>query len=178
MRLSRTLIPILLAVSAFAGCGSGSEATSPSTTQATASKPFVTAADRVCREMQRETKQLGHGFLARVASSPQHNLLRAETEILVRPGIRILDRAAARLRAVDERSEDPSLSVYVDLYEPLLQLAKLRLAAGEAEDLASAKNLEGQMEQIGAEQRVAARIAGLRDCRVDFLHALVSSWKG
>lgn len=172
---------LVLTALALGGCGGGGEETTTgATTQqgATATSPpaYVAPADGVCRQMLRETRRLGRAFIAEVAISPDHDLLGSMTDGLIKPGVAVLSRIAARLRAVEAKYPDPELSVYVDLYEPLLQLARLRLSAGEAEEAGEARNLQMQMEQIGAEQRLAARRAGLRDCGVDFLHALVSSW--
>jgi hypothetical protein len=174
---------LVLTVLALGGCGGGGEETTAAATtqqEATTTAPrpraYVAAANGVCRQMLRETRRLGRDFIAEVAASPEHDLLGSMTEGLISPGVTVLSRIAARLRAVEAKYPDPALSVYVGLYEPLLQLARLRLSAGEAEDFGEAKNLETQMEQIGTEQRLAARRAGLRDCGVDFLHALVSSW--
>ncbi len=182
----------VLALGALAGCGgggSGSTATGTADASATeASAPgesptpegsgapgaYVGPANAACEELLTEARKLGREFVRSVAESPGHDLAAAETDGLIRPGVRVLERVAAQLRAVSARYPDPNLAVYVGLYEPLLALAHLRLAA--AGNVAESRNLETQMESIGEEQRLAARQAGLGACRIDFLHALVSSW--
>jgi hypothetical protein len=179
VRARATLAVALFAgLLALPGCGGSSDSGEPTQAKvSTAPRPYVAEADGICREMLRETRQLGRRFVKRAVEAGESNFLGAETEHIVKPGLVILRRTASRFRRLSAQSHDPSLAVYVGLYEPLIQLGELRLAAGRVDDLNEAKNLERQMEELGAEQRVAAQLAGLRSCEVDFLQALVSSWR-
>jgi hypothetical protein len=178
MRARAVALALLLGLVVAAGCGgSGDSGEATQASRPAAPKPYVAKANRICRGMLRETRRVGRAFIKRAVETRAENLLTAETEQIVAPGMRVLKRTARRLRRLSARSHDASLAVYVGLYEPLIQLGELRLAAGHADDLNEAKNLERQMEELGAEQRLAARLAGLGACEVDFLQALVSSWR-
>jgi hypothetical protein len=167
-------VALLVCIVALPACGGGSSQSSSVTdTGRTGYRPAVNG---ICRDLLRETRKIGRHFIQSVQAGGQEDLLAAETQELVRPGLRVLERTSRRLRAVQARVQNPALGVYVGLFEPIVQLARLRLRAGRAGDLAESKNLERQMEELGAEQRTAARLAGVRVCQVDLLHALTSSW--
>ncbi|HEX2391914.1 MAG TPA: hypothetical protein VHI77_03235 [Solirubrobacterales bacterium] len=171
-------IALLIAVLALAGCGGSSDAgETTGAAQPTAPKRYLAKGDAICRQMLRETRRVGRRFIKQAVEAEETSLFGAETERIVKPGIVVLERIARRFRALSAEAHDQSLAIYVGLYEPLIQLGELRLAAGEAGDLNEAKNLEAQMEEVGSEQRLAARLAGLHACEIDFLHALVSSWR-
>ncbi|MGN6558576.1 MAG: hypothetical protein ACTHLH_11290 [Solirubrobacterales bacterium] len=163
---------------AVAGCG-GSDSSSTVPQGAAArqrSAAYLRKADEVCAAMLRRTKKLGHEFIEKATGSNPPTLLSLQTELLVKPGLAVLRDTARRLRGIAAEAEDPELSLYAGLYEPLIQLAELRLRAGREGDPAESQNLQRQMEEIGAEQRQVAAAAGLENCQADFLQALVSSW--
>jgi hypothetical protein len=126
--------------------------------------------------MLRHAKKLGSEFAARVTRTGVTDLVALAPKVLFRPGLAEIEAAAARMRSIAGANPNPRFAVYVDLYEPLIQLGQLMLSAAEESDIAETQNLQIQMENVGGEQRTAARLAGLDDCRVDFLHALVASW--
>jgi hypothetical protein len=176
----------VLLVLLLSACGGSSSSTSVSTVatapssggakepEGGASMAYVKPAEATCERLLAEARQIGRSFVHKVIEVNATNPEEFEMSKLIRPGVRSLERIAARFRAIEKRHPNPNFDVYVGLYEPLLQLAHLRLAAGD--DQAEGKNLERQMESVGAEQRLAARQSGLKACRIDFLHALVASW--
>jgi hypothetical protein len=177
----------LLLVLAVTACGGGSSSSSSSAPVTTApssggakepaeetSTAYVKPAEATCHQLLREAQRIGRKFIAEYAASENASPEQFEMSGLIRPGVHSLERISTKFRALSERYPNPNFALYVGLYEPLLQLAHLRLAAGE--DEAEGKSLEGQMEAVGAEQRLAAKQAGLKACQIDFLHALVASW--
>lgn len=184
--IAATVLVILL-LGLLAACG-GSSGSSSSVAQSTAGgaetigradagpADYVAPANSVCRKMLRQAKQLGSEFATRFSRTRNPNLAAAAPRLLFKPGVAVIERSAARMRAVEAQHSDPRFAIYVGLYDPLVQLSRLMLSAAEEGDIAETRNLQVQMEGIGAEQRTAARLAGIRDCQVDFLHALVASW--
>lgn len=172
----RALMGGVLVALALAGCGTGSSEPSHLISTPTRS-PYIARANQICGMMLRETRQLGRRFIKAVAATDQPSLLALETKALLGPGLGVLDRASKQLRAVSARAQDAALGVYVGLFEPIIQLGELRLHAGRTGNFAESQNLEQQMEQLGEEQRTAARLAGARTCGVNFLHALTAAWR-
>lgn len=165
----------LMVTAALAGCGGGSTGSPHTATTATGSPNFAKA-ERVCEAMLRETRQVGRKFIPATERRGGSNILALETEFLVKPGLRVLNHAAGRLRAIDAETKNSTFQVYVGLFEPIIQLGELRLQAGRTDNLAEANNLVQQMEDLGEEQRSVAQQAGLKTCSIDFLHALTTSW--
>jgi hypothetical protein len=163
-------IGTLLAALAFAGCGSAGD----SSTQAKppkASAEVLTRASAICRQFLRETKQLGRGALA----NPPATTLELTTERLVKPSIPLLERAAARMQALEPAARSSLFNLYADLFDPAIVLAKKRLEAGRAGDSVESKELEEALSNVGLEQRRAARLVGLLACDVDYQSVLLSS---
>lgn len=93
---------------------------------------------------------------------------------LVRPGIAILDRKAARLRAIEPTPASDDLRVYLGLYDPIVELSRQLLQPSEANDAARSKELELIIAELGHEQRDAARAIGFKACAMTFTEALGS----
>jgi hypothetical protein len=173
--MARWLVPAVAAVLLLGGCGGGEDATT-----AEGPRPvdaaYAAKANAICAKAVAETRRIGRDF-ARAAIDPTTpNLLVVTTERLVKPGIRIRAEMAARLRALPppDRGEETA-QAYLDLFDPLEELARLRLRAGTEGDLEEAQRLEGLMQEMGEEQEAAARLAGLETCATNFVLAAFGS---
>jgi hypothetical protein len=93
---------------------------------------------------------------------------------LVRPGIAILDRRAARLRAIEPTPASEDLRVYLGLYDPIVELSRQLLQPSEANDGGRSKELELIIAALGHEQRDVARTIGFKACATTFTEALGS----
>lgn len=178
---------MLLALSVtavFSGCGSsGNSAPTPTvgSTGAGLDRPasrvdkahYIARAEGVCRRGLRETRALGRNLSEIVANaaSPQRGI----TNGLVRPGTEILSREAARLRGLRPRPDSQALEIYLGLFDPIVELGRQRLVAGNADDPDRAHSLELMIASLGNEQSVAARRFGLKACSVPFTRALGGS---
>ena len=128
---------------------------------------YIESADAICGAARREKRLLGRNLIP-VGTAP----LDTTTEQLVAPGIEILEREAARLRAIQPRPENPSLETYLGLFDPILVLAEQRLQAGRSGDSGTAATLENSVTDLEDAQRLAAVAAGLDECGLGFAAAL------
>lgn len=158
----------LICVIAFAGCFGGDDAPEPSTPTSPAEldPEYVTKADAICRDTLRETRAL----VDNLQVSEAGDLLAVSTEALVAPGLEIREQQADRLRRLPlPASQRETAAPYLDLFAPIEELIRQRIRAGRRGDQEAASELEDLLVDLGAEQRVAARRAGLDDCAVDFV---------
>ncbi|MGB7588492.1 MAG: hypothetical protein WBM00_07270, partial [Solirubrobacterales bacterium] len=135
------------------------------------SQQALTRANANCRQMLRAVKHLAKGVL----SSGYANTLELTTEGFAKPGIRLVKREARRQQALQAAAADPRFSLYAELFDPIIVLAEQRLQAGQAREIARSQLLQDLLTSLGAEQRQAARGAGLRACNVDFLEAMIQA---
>lgn len=169
VRHVRQIAVVALAVAsiaALASCGESGEA-EPSA----ASRQALARADANCRQMLRAVRHVAKGVL----SSGYTNTLELTTEGFAKPGIRLVKREARRQQALQAAAADPRFSLYAELFDPIIVLAEQRLQAGQAREIARAQLLQDLLTSLGAEQRQAARSAGLRACNVDFLEAMIQA---
>jgi len=174
--IRRTTV-LLIASLLVTGCGGGGEsgddrgqAQQASRSQLPAS---VTArANANCRVFLRGAKRIGRDAFESV---PPTTILELATERLVKPSIPLLEQVSDRQQSLEPRANDPTFDLYANLFDPIVAIARERLKAGQAADPIRSKNLEKLLTNLGLEQRQAAREAGLRDCDIDFQHALLSS---
>jgi 4-amino-4-deoxy-L-arabinose transferase-like glycosyltransferase len=164
----------VVVVVALAGCGGGNDDTHTPTTVTAPNGPekqrYIARADAVCKHGIAEARALGRNFV-----NPGGSALQVFTERLVRPGIPILERFAARLRAIQPRPQDTNLETYLGLFDPGIALLKQRLRAGERDQLEESQNLELLLVSLGDEQRELGRRFGFRACNVDFLSGLTKA---
>jgi hypothetical protein len=156
----------------FAGCGGGGSDASSEESLRPADPAYAKKANAVCAKAVRQTQQIGKQ-LTKAGISPQTpDLLAVTTEQLVRPGIRIRAQLADELRALRPPTAGAeTVQAYLDLFDPLEELARLRLQAGVENDLEEARRLESLMQELGEEQQAAARLAGLEVCATNFVLA-------
>lgn len=170
---------MLLAISLIAaGCGSSGDSTSPgaaSGSQEAEPSPveledsLVVQAETICKQGGREIDRLARNLSQEIASSPSRDVI---GEVLVEPGIRILNRQSSRLGELTEASDSPQFVTYVGLFEPVLELAELRLEAGRAEEPERGQALERLISDLEDEQSALAKELGLDACGVRFVEAL------
>jgi hypothetical protein len=162
-------------VVALAACGDDSGKTdSQASSLDPAAHKALARADANCREMLRDVRHLAKGVL----SSGYHNTLELTTEGFAKPGMAVLRTIAKRQQALAPVVDDPRYDLYVGFFNPIIVLAEQRLRAGQAEDLATALNLQDRLTTLGIEQGLAASDAGLPACEVDFLDAMVRAASG
>lgn len=165
------LASILVAL-AGVGCGGGGDGEGETQTQRI--PPSVLAkAEANCRYFLREIKQIGAGSLVR--EDPGMNNLELTTEHLVRPSVPLLERIAARQQALQPAARNYWFDLYAEIFDPIVALAKQRLASGAAGNYFRSRDLEDLLTSRGLEQMDAARNAGLSECDVDFQNVLLSS---
>jgi hypothetical protein len=156
------------AVAAVAGCGGGDGDSEGAREQTVAVDPeYAARANAICTEMRRRKR----GLVKSIGTIPG-GALAAITEGLVAPGIRILDREAARLRALQPRPDNHELETYLGLFDPILVLSEERLRTGRAGDFSTSRTLERLVTGLEQRQRGAALAAGLDQCGVEFVRAL------
>ncbi|HEX4668651.1 MAG TPA: hypothetical protein VH275_01580 [Solirubrobacterales bacterium] len=160
------------------GCGGGSEtaaedATQPQGAGEAGDRAYVAAADRICAGMVADSRRMAAHF----SNLPNLGLraLTLTTRELVEPALPILERSAARLRALEGAAKSLPLESYVSLYDPIIAVVRERAKAGEAGDATRAHALELQMLDLSDLQRRLAREAGLKTCDVDFIHTFATS---
>lgn len=165
-RQTTAALVAVVAMVALASCG-GSGETAPSA----ASQRALAHANTNCRQMLRAVRHLAKGVL----SSGYTNTLELTTEGFAKPGIRLVKREAEQQQALQAAVADPRFSLYAELFDPIIVLAEQRLDAGQAREIARSELLQNLLTSLGAEQRQAARNAGLRACNVDFLEAMIQA---
>jgi hypothetical protein len=177
----------LAVLTLLAGCGSSGgsqpDTESSSGTAVDAGTPpaefresfprYAERAERICARSTRETHAVGREFSAAIASSG--NPEEAITNGVVKPGIEILSREAAQLRALGPASESRTLEVLVGLFDPIVELARQRVQASGAAEPERARSLEVTIAELENEQHAAADALGLNACGVRFTSALGGS---
>lgn len=170
MRAAGAVAALLLAGFVLAACGGGQG--SESAAASAQPPPRIRArADAICRNLLREVEAIGAGALR----NPPATTLELTTERLVRPSVPVLRRAATRLGALESAAHSRPYSLFTDLFDPFLVLTEKRLRAGREGDGERSRGLEEQLTDLSLTQRRAAHLAGLRDCDIDFPHALLES---
>lgn len=167
---------VLTAMLLAAGCGGGggeSDANlgGPGQSEALPAE-IASRADSNCRDFLLEARRIGRKAFG---DAPPTTILELATERLVKPSIPVLEGMAKRQQGLEPEADSSSFNLYAELFDPIVAIARERLAAGRAGDAAKAKRLEELLTNLGLEQRQAAREAGLADCDIDFQHALLSS---
>jgi hypothetical protein len=139
-------------------------------------RAYVAQANAICRDALAETHAMGQRL---ERSRPTGGALALTTEGLVRPGIRIRERMADRMRKLSVPAEERALfTAYVELFDPLDSIARERLRAGETGQDARAHDLEDLLVSLGDEQKAAASQAGLTACTKDFFVAALGGQPG
>ena len=163
---------VLLAVVAsgliLASCGGGGDS-GVRTAGAKASPEVIARANVNCRQMLRNVKRVAK----RVLNHGYPSALALINEGFVKPGISLIKGVAKRQQTLEHAADDPRFDLYANLFDPIIVLAEQRLRAGQTEDRAQSLKLQDLLTSLGQEQRQAARLAGLHDCDVDFLNAMV-----
>jgi len=171
----RIVAPLVLAALAaplvLAGCGDGGDSESPAPSESA----HIDRANAICRDGLKQARRLGRTALQRLDTGADLDVV---TEAFVKPGIPLLERQAERLRRVEAEADDPRLTAYVELYDPVIELSRQRVEAARAGDGTRASELTEYAEQLGADGQLAAREAGLVDCDLDFQRAVVESSAG
>jgi hypothetical protein len=181
-----TIVVAVLAAIAIGGCGGDDEGTrtrpqASSEPRGQAPPALLARANANCRRFLRQARELGKGAF----SEGSGTILERATEQVIKPGIPLIEDMARRQQALARAGRDPALSLYADLFDPIVVLAQERLRSGRAAirignelERERSGELEDLMTDLGNEQMAVARGAGLRDCSVDFRKALVSALTG
>jgi hypothetical protein len=167
-RAAAGVLAALALAATLAACGGGGAST---TAEDHLDRAVRLRANAICRDFDRELRAIGRGALAH----PPQTTLELTTQRLVKPTIPVLEKTAARLQALQGRSDDASFTLFTNLFDPAIVLAEKRLKAGEENDFARAHGLEEQLTNLAETQQRAARGAGLVDCDIDFPTVLLDS---
>jgi hypothetical protein len=178
------LLAVLATALAFSGCGANESESSSTTVTAPAPAArsaapglaeavYVRRAEAICRRGVARTQALGRRLpeIVSRAPSPQQGI----TSGVVGAGIAILGEEAAALRSLGPPPASPALETYLGLFDPILELARQRLQAGNVGDSERARRLELMISSLGQEQSAAAKRFGLRACSIEFNAALGGS---
>ena len=172
------LVVAVLGLVVLSSCGGGDRSTTTTgggeggeeRPTSTAVPPAgISQADANCREMLRGVE----GIAARARSGAYGSTLAMVTEGLAKPATQLMKRMARRQRSLQSTVDDPQFDLYVHFFDPIIVLAEQRVRAGQSLEVARSERLQGLLTNLGDEQRLAARRAGLRDCEVDFFGAMV-----
>jgi hypothetical protein len=166
----------LVVLGVLSSCGGGGDAAAPTQRVSTPARSglsqsrYEAKVEAVCRATVRETRLLGRRLSAIAREFSSEGGLVLTTEGLVKPGARIRERMAARIRRLGPPpSASPALAAYVELFDPIDVLIAARLHAGLDNELGEANRFEQLAQHLGEEQRNDARNAGLDACAVDFV---------
>lgn len=172
---------VLLAPAGCGGDGNEEAGDAQAQQEQRASAAVLARANANCRRFLRDAQVVA----AEAFSSGEGNLIELATEHVVKPSIPLLERVAQRQQALARSAGDPRLSLYADLFDPIIVLAEERLRSGQAAiregggpEIQRSREIEDLMTELGADQRQAARDAGLPACTADFRKALVASLTG
>jgi hypothetical protein len=164
---------LLLALSLLiTGCGDSTTAPdhAPHLAEITKLKPEqASKAEAACRQSVRETTALARRLAQALAEDPGVDAIGSQ---LVEPGIDILERESTRLKAIPMASDSSQFSLYVGLFEPMIELAEQRLEAGRSGEPERGQALERLIAGLGDTQVSIAAELGLDACRISFTKAL------
>lgn len=175
-RVLATSLTLIAALAAMGGCGGGAGSRSTSTSsadptrEAALSPAVARRAEAICARATREIATLAARtalLMSREASAEE-----AITKGMVGPGIEVLEKEGRRLQALAPQVESAVFATYVGLFEPVLDLAYQRLAAGEAQRTDESHELEILTGSLTREQAKLAAGLGLTACETDFFEAL------
>lgn len=167
---------LLAAAFALGGCGSSDGGPPSKEVQASLAPPPIgklhgNAADRaeaICRDDLEKVDVLARRLPEELANNRGPN---AVTELLVTPGVRILNGEAKDLESL-ESAASPGFELFVGLFDPVIELAEQRVEAGNAGDTSRAHSLELLIAELQDEQSTIARRLGLKACAINFTEAL------
>jgi hypothetical protein len=172
-----TFLAGVLCLIALASCGGGGSGTTTAATEeggGDAAGAAIKQANANCRTMLGDIQQIAK----RAKRGGYGTSFAMVTEGLAKPATRLIKQVAERQRALKRAADNSRFDLYVHFFDPIIVLAEERVRAGQAEDTARSEQLQYLLVNLGDEQRLAARRAGLRDCEVDFFGAMVQASGG
>jgi hypothetical protein len=167
---------LLLAVFLSTGCGSSDSSTTQEEpvvnggeASARLDRQLAAQVEGVCENTQREIDVIARRLASEISNPSGPDAI---GEALVAPGIRILKQEASQLKGAQKAADSPQFETYVGLFEPIIELAELRLEAGKAREPERSHSLELLIAGLTEEQVTIARQLGLDACGVGFTEAL------
>lgn len=88
------------------------------------------------------------------------------------PGLQILIRESAQLRALRPSPQSATLETYLGLFDPIIELSRQRAEIDVRSSSNQVRSLELMIAELGQEQTKAARRFGLQKCALNFTQAL------
>jgi Protein of unknown function (DUF429) len=171
----RTGLAISLACSALAlaSCG-GDDGPAPTgegvtTERSVPPQEVVAKADRNCERMLRDVVRVGR----EAAKADYRSAVELARKGFAEPGMELFKDLARRQQALRDAADSPAFDTYAASFDPIVVLGEQWLGAQRQLDLERAKRLQELLTNLGAEQQVLAQRAGLTECAVDFLDAMV-----
>lgn len=180
IRRAAAAAALLFCLLALASCGSdgggndsggtqrGSET---STTSAQPPKAVIATANANCAAMLREVNRIGRES----RRADYETALELTTKGFVEPGLKQFKGLARRQQQLQGKARSEAFDAYAASFDPIIVLAEQWLEAQRAADITKAGRLQQLLTDLGAEQQVLAKRAGLPKCSVSFFDALVRS---
>lgn len=163
---------------ALASCGGGGESSTGTeqggeTSGASAQPPkaVIASASGNCEAMLREVNRIGRES----KRAGYETALELTTKGFVEPGLKLFKSLARRQQQLQGKAESEAFETYAASFDPIIVLAEQWLQAQRANDTARVERLQQLLTDLGAEQQVLAKRAGLPRCSISFLDALVRS---
>lgn len=170
----------VLCLLVLASCGGGGESSNSGSTQqgseasaapATPPKAVIVTANGNCKAMLREVDRIGR----EAKHGGYKTAVELTTKGFVEPGLKLFKDLARRQGQLQDKAGSEAFEAYAASFDPIIVLAEQWLQAQRASDAAKAQRLQQLLTDLGAEQQVLAKRAGLSKCSVSFFDALVRS---
>lgn len=171
---------LVLCLLAFASCGGGGESSDStgagqggetSTTSAAPPKAVIVTANGNCKTMLQAVNRIGRES----KRAGYETAVELTTKGFVEPGLKVFKNLARRQQQLQGQAESDAYDSYAASFDPIIVLAEQWLQAQRTNDAAKAARLQQLLTDLGAEQQVLAKRAGLSKCSVSFFDALVRS---
>jgi hypothetical protein len=169
---------LVLSLLALSSCGGGDEdstaaAQRSETSSASALPPrrVIAAADRNCEQMLREVNRVGREA-KRAGYEKAAELTRKG---FAEPGLKIFQELARHQQRLQAQADSAAFSRYAASFDPIIVLGEQWLQAQRANQFEQVMRLQELLTNLGLEQQQLARRAGLPNCSLDFLNAMVRS---
>jgi hypothetical protein len=171
------LLFCLLALASCGGDGGGNDSgttqrgNETSTTSAQLPKAVIATANGNCEAMLREVNRIGRES----KGGGYETALELTTKGFAEPGLKQFKDLAKRQQQLQDKARSEAFDAYAASFDPIIVLAEQWLEAQRAADITKAGRLQQLLTDLGAEQQILAKRAGLPKCSVSFFDALVRS---
>lgn len=169
---------LVLCLLVLASCGGGGESSGSTqqgneTSAASAAPPkaVIATASGNCEAMLRAVDRIGR----KSKHAGYETALELTTKGFVEPGLRVFKGLAKRQQQLQGEADSEAFDAYAASFDPIIVLAEEWLQVQRKNDTRQVERLQQLLTDLGAEQQVLAKRAGLPKCSVSFFDALVRS---